>query len=189
MRRNQGSRPPRDRSRGRHSNGSNSPRGIRRGGPQGRANAQKMAEKYKGLARDAQLAGDRVKAESHFQHADHYMRLAQESGDQIKKTVEQKTTPEPNSNSTNGRDRTTSPKGSASPEGRDQIKSEKDQGNQMASLAEDVVSKMENGNDSPDAEAATSEESDKGQKTVVPGKTTPDDKTAKTSKDVSSDAG
>ena len=76
-----------------------------------------MVEKYKGMARDAQLAGDRVKSESYLQHADHYIRMAQESGDQIKKTVEEQTAPEPNSNSTNGQDRTTSP------EERDQVES------------------------------------------------------------------
>ena len=48
---------------------------------------------------------------------------------------------------------------------------------------------MENGEDSSDAKSAASKGSDEGQKTVVSGKAAPDDKTAKTSKDVSSDAG
>lgn len=40
-----------------------------------RGNAHQVYEKYLGLARDASTAGDRVLAESLFQHADHYFRI------------------------------------------------------------------------------------------------------------------
>jgi hypothetical protein len=40
-----------------------------------RGTAQTIAEKYMQLARDATSSGDRVMAESYFQHADHYYRL------------------------------------------------------------------------------------------------------------------
>ena len=40
-----------------------------------RGNAHQVYEKYLTLARDASTAGDRVHAESLFQHADHYFRI------------------------------------------------------------------------------------------------------------------
>lgn len=40
-----------------------------------RGNAVQMIEKYKNLARDAQLAGDRVQTEYYLQFADHYFRV------------------------------------------------------------------------------------------------------------------
>jgi len=42
-----------------------------------RGNAFQVYEKYLALARDAQGSGDRVLAESHFQHAEHYYRVTQ----------------------------------------------------------------------------------------------------------------
>ena len=51
-----------------------------------RGTAQTIAEKYMQLARDAASAGDRVMAESYYQHADHYYRLwlaAQPAGQPI----------------------------------------------------------------------------------------------------------
>ncbi len=39
-----------------------------------RGNAQHVYEKYQALARDATLGGDRVLAENHLQHAEHYFR-------------------------------------------------------------------------------------------------------------------
>ena len=39
-----------------------------------RGNAQHVYEKYQALGRDATLAGDRVLAENHLQHAEHYFR-------------------------------------------------------------------------------------------------------------------
>ncbi|MFP5329271.1 MAG: DUF4167 domain-containing protein [Alphaproteobacteria bacterium] len=44
-----------------------------------RGNAAQLLEKYKNLARDAQLAGDRVQAEYYLQYADHYFRVLGES--------------------------------------------------------------------------------------------------------------
>jgi hypothetical protein len=40
-----------------------------------RGNATQLLEKYRNLARDAQMAGDRVNAEYYFQFADHYFRV------------------------------------------------------------------------------------------------------------------
>jgi FKBP-type peptidyl-prolyl cis-trans isomerase len=46
-------------------------------GPEGkvRGTPQQIVEKYSQLARDAQLSGDRVAAESFMQHAEHYSRM------------------------------------------------------------------------------------------------------------------
>lgn len=46
-------------------------------GPEGkvRGTPQQIVDKYNQLARDAQLAGDRVLAENFQQHAEHYLRL------------------------------------------------------------------------------------------------------------------
>lgn len=43
-----------------------------------RGNAHQLHEKYKALARDAQMQGDRVQAEYYLQFADHYFRLLAE---------------------------------------------------------------------------------------------------------------
>ncbi|MEO5810363.1 MAG: DUF4167 domain-containing protein [Sphingomicrobium sp.] len=43
-----------------------------------RGNAAQLLEKYKGMARDAQLAGDRVLTEYYLQFADHYFRVLEE---------------------------------------------------------------------------------------------------------------
>lgn len=40
-----------------------------------RGNAWQVHEKYQSLARDAQMAGDRVAAENFLQHAEHYYRI------------------------------------------------------------------------------------------------------------------
>ena len=51
-----------------------------------RGTAQTIAEKYMQMARDAHSSGDRVMAESYYQHADHYYRLwlaAQPAGQPI----------------------------------------------------------------------------------------------------------
>ncbi|MEO1310160.1 MAG: DUF4167 domain-containing protein [Pseudomonadota bacterium] len=42
-----------------------------------RGTAAQIFEKYQALARDAQSAGDRVKAENYLQHAEHYFRVLQ----------------------------------------------------------------------------------------------------------------
>ena len=44
-----------------------------------RGNAPQMLEKYKNLAREAQLQGDRVLTEYYLQFADHYFRIVAES--------------------------------------------------------------------------------------------------------------
>jgi hypothetical protein len=44
-----------------------------------RGNAAQLLEKYKSMARDAQLAGDRVQSEYYLQYADHYFRVLSES--------------------------------------------------------------------------------------------------------------
>ena len=44
-----------------------------------RGNAAQLLEKYKNLARDAQMAGDRVNTEYYLQFADHYFRVLAES--------------------------------------------------------------------------------------------------------------
>ena len=44
-----------------------------------RGNAAQLLEKYKSLARDAQLSGDRVQTEYYLQFADHYFRVLSEN--------------------------------------------------------------------------------------------------------------
>lgn len=44
-----------------------------------RGNAHQLLEKYRNMARDATLAGDRITAEYYFQYADHYYRVLNES--------------------------------------------------------------------------------------------------------------
>ncbi|HYI48909.1 MAG TPA: DUF4167 domain-containing protein [Allosphingosinicella sp.] len=44
-----------------------------------RGNAAQLLEKYKGMARDAQMQGDRVQTETYLQYADHYFRVLNES--------------------------------------------------------------------------------------------------------------
>ncbi len=50
-------------------------------GPDGkvRGTPQQIIDKYQALARDAQLAGDRVTAENYLQHSEHYSRLLGEA--------------------------------------------------------------------------------------------------------------
>lgn len=43
-----------------------------------RGNATQLLDKYKGLARDAQMSGDRVQAEYYLQFADHYHRVVED---------------------------------------------------------------------------------------------------------------
>ncbi len=72
------------RRRGRNNNNGGGPRpqGGGRGGDSGnridsraRGNAAQLLEKYRNMARDAQLSGDRVMTEYHLQFADHYFRV------------------------------------------------------------------------------------------------------------------
>jgi hypothetical protein len=74
-----------NRQAGRRNRGRNNgrPNGQNRGGGdngnridnRARGNAAQLLEKYRNLARDAQLAGDRVNMEYYFQFADHYFRV------------------------------------------------------------------------------------------------------------------
>lgn len=43
-----------------------------------RGTAHQVAEKYLALAKDASSAGDRIMAESYYQHAEHYIRIINE---------------------------------------------------------------------------------------------------------------
>lgn len=70
------------RNRGRNNNNGRPSGGNRGGGDSGnridsraRGNAVQLLEKYKNMARDAQMAGDRVNAEYYLQFADHYFRV------------------------------------------------------------------------------------------------------------------
>ena len=47
-----------------------------------RGNAYQVLEKYLALARDAHSGGDRVAAENYLQHAEHYYRVINATGDQ-----------------------------------------------------------------------------------------------------------
>ena len=76
------------RRRGRGGGGSGAPRpnggngGQERGNRidnRARGNAAQLHEKYKALARDAQMQGDRVNTEYYLQFADHYFRVLAES--------------------------------------------------------------------------------------------------------------
>lgn len=73
-----------NRQAGRRNRGRNNGRqsGGNRGGDNGnridsraRGNAPQLLEKYRNMARDAQLAGDRVNTEYYLQFADHYFRV------------------------------------------------------------------------------------------------------------------
>ncbi|WP_018998272.1 DUF4167 domain-containing protein [Hirschia maritima] len=68
----------RQRGRGRKPNNSSN-RSLESNGPEVkiRGSASQIYEKYVQYARDAQTAGDRVKAENMFQHAEHYYRIMQ----------------------------------------------------------------------------------------------------------------
>ena len=68
------------RQRGRGRKPGNSPnRSYESNGPEVkiRGNASQIYDKYMQLARDASSAGDRVRAENLFQHAEHYLRIVQ----------------------------------------------------------------------------------------------------------------
>ncbi|WP_050808198.1 DUF4167 domain-containing protein [Asticcacaulis biprosthecium] len=69
----------RNRNRKPSSGNQNNPnRAYESNGPEGtkvRGNAQTIYEKYQQLARDANSSGDRVLAENHLQHAEHYFRM------------------------------------------------------------------------------------------------------------------
>src|SRR3546814_578877 len=76
------------RRRGRNNNSNNNNRSQSggRGGvdqanridSRARGNGAQMIEKYRNLARDAQLAGDQVQTEYYLQFADHYFRVVRD---------------------------------------------------------------------------------------------------------------
>ena len=72
-----------------------------------RGNAIQVNEKYMALANDASMSGDRIKAESFFQYADHYYRvyiLANGGIDPRKTPVEENNTIGPNKLSETSKD-------------------------------------------------------------------------------------
>ena len=55
-----------------------------------RGNAAQLLEKYKTLARDMQLAGDRVQTEYYLQFADHYFRVLEEGRSRFEEQNQQR---------------------------------------------------------------------------------------------------
>ena len=78
----QGSNPKRPRGRSGRKNTNPRSQSFESNGPEVkvRGNAQQVVEKYLALARDAATAGDRIRSESYFQHAEHYYRLMTANG-------------------------------------------------------------------------------------------------------------
>ncbi|MEM9988639.1 MAG: DUF4167 domain-containing protein [Pseudomonadota bacterium] len=73
----QNSKRGRNNNNRRRPNGNNPNRSMDSTGPEVkiRGTAAQIYEKYQGLARDANSSGDRVRAESLLQHAEHYYRM------------------------------------------------------------------------------------------------------------------
>ena len=78
----QGSNPKRLRGRTGRKNPHSRSQTFESNGPEVkvRGNAQQVVEKYLALARDASSVGDRITAESYFQHAEHYYRVMTANG-------------------------------------------------------------------------------------------------------------
>ena len=78
----QGSNPKRLRGRNGRKNTNPRSQSFESNGPEVkvRGNAQQVVEKYLALARDAATAGDRIRSESYFQHAEHYYRVITANG-------------------------------------------------------------------------------------------------------------
>ncbi len=78
----QGSNPKRPRGRNGRKNTNPRSQSFESNGPEVRVrgNAQQVVEKYLALAQDAATAGDRIRSESYFQHAEHYYRLMTANG-------------------------------------------------------------------------------------------------------------
>ena len=58
--------------------------------------AEKLFEKYNGLAKEALSSGDKILSENYFQHADYFMRIISERAsnqDQNKTTVKEESEP------------------------------------------------------------------------------------------------
>jgi hypothetical protein len=83
------------RSRNRPGRGGNRPQQSRNhsydsSGPEGkvRGTANQVYDKYLVLARDASSSGDRIMAENYFQHAEHYFRIMNVNGQQVRPRAE-----------------------------------------------------------------------------------------------------
>ncbi len=85
MRQGPNGRRPRGRPNRKQQGGPSRPNNFDSSGPEGRirGNAHQVYEKYVGLARDAISAGDRVAAETYYQHAEHYFRIVNASTDPV----------------------------------------------------------------------------------------------------------
>ena len=83
MRQGSNARRPRGRPHRRQGGTINKNANFDSNGPEGRVrgNAHQVYEKYINLARDATSAGDRILAESFYQFAEHYYRIANDSMD------------------------------------------------------------------------------------------------------------
>tara|TARA_B100001996_G_C18162277_1_gene401082 strand:- start:16 stop:384 length:369 start_codon:yes stop_codon:yes gene_type:complete len=55
-------------------------------------NASKLVEKYSSLAREALSNGDKILSENYFQHAEHFIRVAEEKENLINKNQNSKET-------------------------------------------------------------------------------------------------
>ena len=106
----QGSYAKRPRGRGNpRRGGSSGSRGgnIESNGPDGkvRGNANQVLEKYQALARDAALSGDRIAAESYYQFAEHYLRVANAAaGNNGSPNTQQQKSQSPSGMANNGSD-------------------------------------------------------------------------------------
>ena len=76
-------RRPRGRPNRKQHGGQSRPNNFDSNGPEGRVrgNAHQVYERYLAMARDAVSGGDRVAAETYFQHAEHYFRVLNSSTD------------------------------------------------------------------------------------------------------------
>ncbi len=72
-----------------------------------RGTAQHIAEKYMQLGRDALSGGDTIKAESYFQHAEHYLRIIAAAQEQIQQRRQQQQEAREQRMRGNGRTRST----------------------------------------------------------------------------------
>ena len=83
MRQGNSGRRPRGRPNRKQHGGPHRANHFDSNGPDGRirGNAHQVYERYVALARDALSSGDRVSAETHYQHAEHYFRILNDSTD------------------------------------------------------------------------------------------------------------
>jgi hypothetical protein len=72
---NRGNNNNRRRGRGNRPGGGGNGQQLNRIDSRARGNAPQLLEKYRKLAQDAHLNGDRVQAEYYLQFADHYFRV------------------------------------------------------------------------------------------------------------------